>query len=208
MIDLTNKKFHKLTVLSFHHKDKNKRIFWLCRCDCGKEKIVRSDSLKDNSVKSCGCYHDECHKTHGIWSKNKRLYKIFNCMHKRCYDIKNPNYKYYGGRGITVCEEWKKDNIEKFYNWAINNGYKDNLTIDRIDINRNYCPENCRWITLKEQANNKRNNHLLCYKEIKHTIAEWSEILNIRKETIYYNIKRNRNLDYLIKKYNRESFVK
>ena len=105
---------------------------------------------------------------------------------RRCYDPTDRNFKDYGGRGITVCVEWKND-FKSFYDWAMANGYLDNLTIDRIDVNGNYCPDNCRWATIYEQANNKRNNHLLTYNGCTTTMAEWS-----RKAKIPYRTLINR----------------
>lgn len=111
-----------------------------------------------------------------------RLHKIWECMHARC---ENPNHKYYanyGGRGITVCDEWSE--YVTFRDWAIEAGYGDNLTIDRIDVNGNYSPKNCRWATIREQQNNKRTNHLICLDGVSRTISEWSEMLGIRKTTL------------------------
>ena len=110
-------------------------------------------------------------------------------MRQRCYNPKNKRYKEYGARGVTVCEEWL-NNFEAFYEWAIANGYRDNLTIDREDANKNYEPSNCRWITAKEQANNKRNNNYITYNGETHTIAEWAEIYNIKYSTLYQRINR------------------
>lgn len=111
-----------------------------------------------------------------------RLHKIWESMHSRC---ENPNHKYYanyGGRGIVVCDEWNE--YLSFRDWAIETGYNDNLTIDRIEVNGNYCPENCRWATIREQQNNKRSNHLVQFNGVSHTISEWSEIIGIKKTTI------------------------
>lgn len=112
----------------------------------------------------------------------KRLYRIWKNMIQRCSNPNKPDYKYYGAQGIRVCDEWKK--YATFKEWAVNNGYDDSLTIDRIKSNKDYCPENCRWITIKEQQNNKRNNHKLEFNGEIHTINEWSEILNIKREII------------------------
>ena len=137
--------------------------------------------------KSCGCLYE----THGqAKGEHTRLYNIYHGMKKRCYNLMSKSYKDYGGRGIKMCDEWLSDFVS-FYKWAVANGYKDNLTIDRIDVNGNYEPSNCRWATVTEQANNKRNNRFIQYKEEKHTIAEWSKILKIKRETIRYRIKHN-----------------
>lgn len=111
-----------------------------------------------------------------------RLFKIWEGMHERCRREKHPHYKDYGGRGIAVCNEWNE--YVSFKKWAFENGYTDNLTIDRIDPNGNYCPENCKWATMQEQQNNKRNNHYISLNSETHTISEWSEMLGINKTTL------------------------
>ena len=117
-----------------------------------------------------------------------RLYEIWHSMKRRCLDKNLINYKNYGGRGIIVCVEWK-DDFKNFYEWAIKNGYKENLSIDRIDVNGNYCPENCRWADSFTQANNKRTNVFIEYKGILHTVAEWSRILDIKRTTLEKRLK-------------------
>lgn len=181
MKDLTGQRFNKLTVIKFSHFDKKKNSYWLCKCDCGNEKVVRRCHLIRGGVQSCGCVVYEGRgtykngwRTHGLWSKNKRLCKIWNCMLDRCLNDKNEHYKYYGGRGISICKEWK-ESFESFIEWALNNGYQDNLSIDRIDVNGNYCPENCRWATQEEQANNKNSNIFITYKGKTMTSTQWSK---------------------------------
>ena len=190
--DLTGIKFNRLTVLKFSHRElrNNKwRYYWLCKCECGNEILIDRDNIKQGKQKSCGCYEKEnpSRKTHG-YSKT-RIYRIYNDIKNRCYYENDKYYNIYGGREIIMCDEWLND-FMTFCNWAIKNGYKENLSIDRIDVNGNYEPNNCRWITNKEQANNTRKNHFVTYNNETHTLKEWSEILNINYGTLKSRIKR------------------
>lgn len=158
------KKYGRLTILGKDLTQNHKKTHVICKCDCGNITSVRLDSLKKGEIKSCGCYHQELCKRgtkpieHGM--TGKRLYNVWQGMKQRCYYSKHTHYKYYGGRGITVCKEWKND-FNNFYEWAIQNGYDKNAkrsecTIDRIDVNGNYEPNNCRWVSQSIQNMNKR----------------------------------------------------
>ena len=126
------------------------------------------------------------HTTHG--GSKTRLFRIWQYMRKRCYNKNDSNYERYGGRGITVCEEWNKD-FAAFRDWAMANGYREDLSLDRIDNNGPYCPENCRWATAKQQGNNRRSTHLITYNGETHSIKEWAEITGIAKSTIGNRLK-------------------
>lgn len=172
-------KFGKLTVIEeLKTRSKNGHKLYKCLCDCGNIKIVRGDTLKNGKSQSCGC---SIGVTHGL-TKSK-LYKVLNGMKNRCYNKNTYNYKYYGGRGIVVCDEWL-DDFMNFYNWAMDNGYREGLSIDRIDANGNYEPDNCRWKTSKQQCNNKRNNVQLTYNGKTQTLSQWADELDVNYKTI------------------------
>lgn len=189
-IEMVGKKFARLTVVQEAGKDKSRNRLWKCICDCGGETISSGVDLRRGKARSCGCYQKEvarqtCLKrniTHGM--TGTRIFNIWIGIRKRCLCEKELNYKNYGGRGITICQEWQED-FSNFYAWAMDNGYDDELTIDRIDVNGNYEPSNCRWITHKEQSNNTRRNHFVSYNGVSKTIAQWAEITGINRSTIW-----------------------
>ena len=191
MIDLTGQRFGRLTVIR-RDESRKKAAYWLCRCDCGKEKVVQGCHLRSGATVSCGCLHMENAfksnwSTHG--GSGTRLYAEWIGMKGRCCNKRNKRYPDYGGRGIKVCSEWL-DSFEAFREWALANGYQDDLTIERKDVNGDYCPENCCWATQKEQQNNRRNNHYLTYQGRRQTIKQWAEETGINEVAIYSRINK------------------
>lgn len=194
--NLTGKKFGRLKVLEYYGNSKNCKALWLCQCECGNTKIILGNSLTSKATVSCGCYNKE--KARERRTKHNlsysRLYKIWCGMKTRCYNKNFVYYCNYGGRGITICDEWLND-FETFYKWAISNGYEEGLTIDRINNDGNYEPINCRWISRKEQNNNMRKNIIIKYNGKEQTISQWAKEFGINRTALYYRIKRCWNIE-------------
>lgn len=185
-IDLTGKRFGRLVVVDYAFTKDNK-AYWNCICDCGNTCVKKGSNLMYDVTKSCGCLHKEQLQQRNTLSAkwkgsstgdNQRLYHIWCAIRNRCYSEHHVRYDRYGGRGIKVCDEWLND-FYAFEDWSMENGYQDDLTIDRIDFDGDYEPDNCRWITQKEQCNNKSDNKYLEYKGEIHTLSEWCDILDI-----------------------------
>lgn len=159
--DLRGSRYGRWIVIERAENSKDNRSRWLCRCDCGNEKILKLCDLRNGRSRSCGCLRKEISASrmtiHG--KTHTRLFRIWVCMKTRCYNPNATRYKDWGGRGITICDEWK-NNFQAFYDWAMSNGYADDLTIDRINNDGNYEPSNCRWATRSEQMQNTRRGRL------------------------------------------------
>lgn len=168
------------------------RTKWLCKCDCGSETIVTQKNLCNGNTKSCGCLNAEMKKARNKgYRRNERLYVLLRGMKERCNNPNSRNYRWYGAKGIKVCEEWENDYLS-FKKWAIDNGYDETLprgvqTIERIDNNKGYSPDNCTWKTIQEQQRHKKSNTLFEMNGESHILSEWAEILNVD-----YNLLRSR----------------
>lgn len=185
--DITGEKYGRLTAIKFVGRTENTRkAIWKFECECGNEIDVRSDKVKSGSYVSCGCLRKIRNITHGM--SDTRIYSIWCDIKKRCNNKKQKHYDNYGGRGIRVCKEWN-DNFRLFYEWSISNGYNDNLTIDRINVNGDYEPNNCRWVSLDIQHYNKRNTIYIDGK----TIKEISDETGLSWSCIYSRHRRGVN---------------
>lgn len=197
-IDMTGERYGYLTVIErgkdYVFKGNRHTTTWICRCDCGNTTRTTRTNLITGKAKSCGCKSPRFNEKHG--ECGTRLYKIWASMKQRCENKNHIYYDSYGGRGISVCQPWQE--FQAFYNWAINNGYCDDLTLDRINVNGNYEPSNCRWATEKEQGRNRRDNHFLTFNGETHVISEWSEITGINRETLFSRIRAGRKTEDIL----------
>lgn len=192
-------KFNLLTLIRPIGFDNQNRPIWLCKCDCGNTKNIRYWDVVHGKIKSCGCLRNNkardrlisYNKSHNVKHNDchARLYNIWHGMIQRCYNPNYHHYKDYGGRGIKICDEWKYDYLT-FKKWAIENGYSDCLTIDRLDVNGDYEPSNCKWSTNTEQARNRRNNLIITYRGKSQTLMEWSNELNIKYCILWGRLKK------------------
>jgi len=190
--------FGRLTVINKFTK--NRRSYAECLCSCGNKTIVRYDCLKDGNTKSCGCLKKEQDKinlipNHIDGRSKTRLYKEWEGIKRRCYLQNEKCYPRYGGRGIKMCKEWL-NNFETFRDWALNNGYKEELSIDRINVNGNYEPSNCRWVDNKTQCNNRRTNIKIIHNNKTQTLMEWCEELDIPYKVAHARYQRDKNISF------------
>lgn len=195
--DITGQKFAKLTALypTGEKSPHGRNAIWMCLCECGNHTTANTGQLKCGTKKSCGCavieHAGNLNKTHG--GRNDRLYLVWMDMRRRCRDSKDNHYNLYGGRGISVCKEWDED-YALFREWAIKNGYQSDaksraVTLDRINVNGNYEPSNCRWTDMVTQNNNRRNNLRLTFNGTTQTAAEWSREKGYNKNLVAKRIK-------------------
>ena len=189
--DITGQRFGRLIATEKSHKTKDKNWWWKCLCDCGNKVTIRGTSLRSGASRSCGCYKNELSKKrktiHGL--SYTKVYRVHTNMMSRCFNPKDKRYLFYGKRGILVCDEWK--NVTTFYNWAINNGFKEGLTIERINVNGNYKPGNCKWIPGAEQGRNRRQNHRICFRGETNILSHWAKKLGVDKTTIAWRLSHN-----------------
>lgn len=185
--DFRGKKIGRLSPIEIDTEAtiSHSQIHWRCQCDCGGETSVNVFNLAKQSTLSCGCIHreqlTERNSKHGM--AGSKIYTLWQAMLQRCYYEKHEYYHLYGGKGITVCNEWRED-FQAFFDWSMSNGYEDGLSLDRIDGNDDYKPSNCRWVTAQAQANNTSRNHYIEYQGEKLTLAEAARKYNIPYHTL------------------------
>lgn len=195
-------KVGRLTVRELVVEGNANQRRWLCDCDCGGTKITSEDNLKRGHCKSCGCLYAKIggkSKYGTLHGESKtRLYKIWSRMVWRCERPSYKNYADYGGRGIDVCAEWH--NFEVFKDWAYKNGYDETLTIDRINNSKGYSPDNCRWATPKQQANNRRSNRKIYYNGEERNISEWADYFGLDRNGFNSAIQRGLDIDTILER--------
>lgn len=201
LIDIMNQRFGRLTVIK-KSEQKSSCAMWECLCDCGSKIVARGTALRSGKTQSCGCYQRDrfkevlaekknAHPIHG--ETGARLYRIWRSMKNRCYNPKHKYYSLYGGRGISMCDEWKNDYVS-FRDWAVTHEYSETMSIDRIDNNKGYCPENCKFIYYKDQPKNRRTNHTVEINGEKMTASECSRRYGIPISTVIFRANRGRDI--------------
>ncbi len=194
-IDITGQKFNILTAISFSHLNKFKHHCWLFKCDCGKEKIISKAKVTIGHTKSCGCRKNKDKIRHGY--TGTKTYKSWKLMIARCRNLKsNDKYKNYAGRGIGVCDRWR----ESFVNFLEDMGERPkDKTLDRVNNNGNYEPNNCRWATQREQMNNVRYNINISFQNKTKTLSEWCRLLRLNYDMAYNRFKRGLSFEKIVK---------
>lgn len=202
------KRFERLEIIGFERKKEPLRGWnWIVRCDCGAKKSVCPADVKSGKTRSCGCLHDECIAKrarkfkHGVYD-HRRLYGIYNGIKRRCYNKREPRYKDYGQRGIRMCEEWRNvvNGFDNFVEWSLSHGYSEELTIERKDVNGDYGPENCEWVTRRDQAKNKRDTIWVDYKGEHIRLLELCQKEGVTYDTVHDRIfKRGWTVEKAIK---------
>lgn len=191
---LVNQRFGKLTVLRRAERNsKSGNAMWVCKCDCENIVTVIGSHLRSGHTTSCGCNRIS---ERSMGHSKDRLYRTWSGMHNRCYDPTHDRYKWYGGKGISICDEWQ--DFMTFRTWALANGYNDDLTIDRIDSDGNYRPDNCQWVDMKVQANNRNNNRVLQYKSKKYTATQLAEAHGMSPHTVFNRLKLGWTVDQIV----------
>ena len=193
--EIVGKRYGKLVVLAIDtYKDKSNHKYLLCQCDCGNQKKIAMNHIRSGASRSCGCGVVEStikrNTTHN--GTHSRLFNIWNGIKRRCFNRNDSRFKYYGGRGITLAPEW--EDFSAFQKWSFAHGYSDSLTIERIDVNGNYCPENCKWIPFEEQARNKTNNRRITINGETHLISEWCKAANVSTTQVYWRLRQGWNI--------------
>lgn len=208
IINMVGKEFNGCVVLGSKGMDKDKKARWGCRCYCGKNFVTTGKSIRAGKTKSCGCFKTKVivkagkeNKIHG--ETKTRLYNIWHGMKKRCSTPSDTSYKNYGAKGIRVCKEWL-DSYENFRGWALSNGYEEHLTLDRIESDKNYSPDNCRWANWITQGRNRSSNVFVNFKGKKMTLSQVAEEIGESREMVWYRHKHGIQLD----KQKRRTFVK
>lgn len=191
--NLSGKRFGRLVVIDEAPKGIRNKVRWQCLCDCGNEVVTYADNLRSGHTSSCGCLSRDISRkmltTHGKAGRGNThpLFRVWMAIKNRCYNQNSTAYKDYGGRGIKLCKEWQE--FQPFYEWAMKNGYKTGLEIDRTDNDSGYCPENCRFITAKQNNRNKRNNRYITIDGETKTLSAWSELYNLNHTTILHRLR-------------------
>ena len=209
--NITGQKFNRLTAIEMVGTNKHRHAVWMFKCDCGNITCAEAACVIRGGTKSCGCLNTEVRKSgdnrRKYQCKNETLYKRWLSMKERCQNPNDDSYKkWYGSKGITVCDEWKND-FEAFQEWSLSNGFSEELSLDRIDPDGNYSPENCRWANSIQQANNKHNNRIIIVDDRKFTLTELSKEYPISTCTFYAKRKKSKDAAeaYLRKRINCES---